>query len=640
MACETDRMRRLSGRWAGAAVAAVGLAAGLAAGPVAGPAAAGAVAQPSPTPGPEPAEPVPGESVCAIGDPRLVELSGLVAFDDGYAVVNDGTLFEDRAGVFLLDGSCQATEQIAYPTPPLDPEELAWDRESDALWVGDTGDNFEVTGQEPRPTVAFWRIDLGGDRTPVIHRFTYPDGQPRDAEALLLDADGTPIIISKSVSGAAELFRPEELRPSSGPDDTVALAAVGEVTLPDTETEHPLGAVARTVVTGAANAPDGSRVVLRSYTDAFEYDVTDGDVVAAVTTGEPRITPLPGEPQGEAIAYSPDGQRFLTVSEVPEGETGYTPEILSYAPAAPPEPEPPPEQAPAGSGGGGDGGGLFNDLQDFINLIIVVGVIGVLLVAAGVVGIVRARRNAAAAREDDLSGGDGAGAPATGRARLPAGAAGATAAAPAGLEPEPPAGAAAGVYGSSTAREDGTEYRGTEYGGGREYGGAGYAGSGYEYENGQYRGTQYGGAGYAGTEQGGSGYPQGGGYRDGGYPDGGYPDGGYPDGGYPDGGYGPAGYPAGPDYPAGSEYPGQPGYPDGAGGYGRAEYDGAGGAGQQYGPAGYPQGGHQEPYDQQWPNGYPEPDGRAPAGGAHHAGGADYYSDDPDYPYEFRDRGR
>ena len=31
----------------------------------------------------------------------------------------------------------------------------------------------------------------------MLHRLTYPDGKPHDAEALLIDADGTPIIITK-----------------------------------------------------------------------------------------------------------------------------------------------------------------------------------------------------------------------------------------------------------------------------------------------------------------------------------------------------------------------------------------------------------------------------------------------------------
>ena len=84
------------------------------------------------------------------------------------------------------------------------------------------------------------------------------------------------------------------------------------------------------MVTGAANAPDGRRVVLRSYADAFEYDVPDGDVVKALTSGTPRITPLPDEPQGESITYSRDGRSLLTVSESADQPPGTRPTILRY----------------------------------------------------------------------------------------------------------------------------------------------------------------------------------------------------------------------------------------------------------------------------------------------------------------------
>ena len=60
--------------------------------------------------------------------------------------------------------------------------------------------------------------------------------------------------------------------------------------------DNPLDALGRIAITGAARSPDGTRVVLRTYADAFECDVTDGDVVAALTSGKPRVTPLPHEP--------------------------------------------------------------------------------------------------------------------------------------------------------------------------------------------------------------------------------------------------------------------------------------------------------------------------------------------------------
>lgn len=293
-------MRRLA---AMAACVALGVFAG------SGP-AAGQTAEPTGEPGQiEVPDPVPGEEQCAITDPRLVQISGLVAFEDGYLVVNDSTFFEDRQPIFLLDQACQVVDQIGFPTLPRDPEDLELDWSTNTLWVADIGDN-QAAGTaegEPRATVALWQVELDGDRTPLIHRFSYEDGQPRDAEALVLDGDGTPIIITKTI-GAAELFVPAEpLRPNNPPEDAVPLQRVGELRPPDTGSEHRLGALARQVITGGATAPDRSAVALRTYADAFELDVVDGDVIGAITEGQPRVTPLPEEPQGESIAYSADG---------------------------------------------------------------------------------------------------------------------------------------------------------------------------------------------------------------------------------------------------------------------------------------------------------------------------------------------
>jgi hypothetical protein len=107
-----------------------------------------------------------------------------------------------------------------------------------------------------------------------------------------------------------------------------------------TGASNPLGSLGEMVVTGAATSPDRRRVALRTYAAAYEWDVPDGDVVKAITTGTPRATPLPDEPQGEAIAYTVDGQGFLTLSDVsgPTELRRYEPSTVAGAasPSAPP----------------------------------------------------------------------------------------------------------------------------------------------------------------------------------------------------------------------------------------------------------------------------------------------------------------
>ncbi|MEU4470583.1 hypothetical protein [Micromonospora sp. NPDC023888] len=260
-----------------------------------------------------------GTPVCQVRDDRLRELSGMVATDDGYVVVNDGADDEARRRIFFLDKRCAVVRAVAFPSRPRDTEDLAIGRDG-TVWVADIGDN-----DHSRPTIAVWRLAPGSDE-PVLHRMTYPD-RPHDAEALLLDASDRPLVITKGGSGTVFLYAPTAaLRPGA----TTPLASVGQVTLPTTSTSNPFSFLGRGVITGAASAPDGHRVVLRSYADAFEYDVPDGDVVRALTTGTPRITPLPDEPQGESVTYSRDGRSLLTVSESADQPAGTWPTILRY----------------------------------------------------------------------------------------------------------------------------------------------------------------------------------------------------------------------------------------------------------------------------------------------------------------------
>ncbi|MEH0930244.1 hypothetical protein [Micromonospora sp. CPCC 205558] len=263
-----------------------------------------------------------GTPVCEVRDNRLREISGMVATDEGYVVINDGADDEARRRIFFLDQSCAVVRTVSFPSRPRDTEDLAIGRDG-TIWVADIGDN-----DRSRPTIGVWRLAPGA-KQPVLHRMTYPD-RPHDAEALLLDASGRPLIITKGGSGTVFLYAPTTALRA---DATTPLTALGQVTLPRTTTSNPFSFLGRGVITGAASAPDGRRVALRSYADAFEYDVPDGDVVRALTTGTARITPLPDEPQGESITYSRDGRSLLTVSEA-AGQPSGTPTILRYPAAA------------------------------------------------------------------------------------------------------------------------------------------------------------------------------------------------------------------------------------------------------------------------------------------------------------------
>lgn len=246
------------------------------------------------------ADPVPR---CTLDDPRLAEASGLVVAADGaYEVVNDSG---NPSTVYRLDGSCAVIGEIEVPDRGRDVEDLA--RGADGtLWLADIGDNG---GR--RSTVAVLRVDPDGSSE--ITRLTYPDGA-HDAESLLMPGDRRPVIVTKDLGGRSGVYVAES---PVGDGGTVPLRRTGEVVVPG-EAITTLGAGA---YTGGAISADGRVVALRTYADAWLHPAPDGtatadDVVTALRTAPVRV-PLPGEVQGEALAFAPDGT-LLSTGETPE----------------------------------------------------------------------------------------------------------------------------------------------------------------------------------------------------------------------------------------------------------------------------------------------------------------------------------
>ncbi|MFI9642938.1 hypothetical protein ACIG87_23275 [Micromonospora sp. NPDC051925] len=343
-----------------------------------------------------------GKKKCTVTDERLRELSGLVATKTGYIVINDGTLQESRKRVFFLDTKCKiAKEPVKYSGDgPFDTEDLALSPDGKTLWIADTGDN--VTSKERRTRVAVWTMPVSGSKQPVLHRLSYPERKPHDAEALLIGADGLPLVITKVPSGKAEIYTPEGKLDSGGNAEPVPMKKVGEITLPKTTTDNPLNIIGRVAITGAARSPDGSKVVLRTYADAFEYDVSGDDIVAALTTGKPRVTAL-ADPFGEAISYTPDGTGFVTVSDGGELAPEDPIDILGYTPST--KGAEPAEGAAAAKPVAEQSWYDTISLDQLTYLIGAVGAVGALLVGAGIVGIVRSRRRAATV-DDEPDGAD------------------------------------------------------------------------------------------------------------------------------------------------------------------------------------------------------------------------------------------
>jgi hypothetical protein len=247
---------------------------------------------------------------CAVDDPRLVELSGLAVVGDGLWAMADGGR---RVELLRLDpDTCAVLGRRTADVDPYDAEDLAAAPDG-SIWVGDTGDN-----DRRRPTVAVIVVPPRG--APELQRMVYPDG-PHDAEALLVDANGMPTIVTKEI-GAAGIYRPDGALTETGP---TPLVHAGDLVLPSSDTAGgPIGGFGSRTVTGGAVSADGRVVALRTYTDAWLFAVADTDrpdAVAAALRGTPVRVPLPDEPQGEALAFTADGT-LLSGSESRGGATG------------------------------------------------------------------------------------------------------------------------------------------------------------------------------------------------------------------------------------------------------------------------------------------------------------------------------
>ncbi|MCX5045924.1 hypothetical protein OG921_22400 [Aldersonia sp. NBC_00410] len=266
----------------------------------------------------QPSAPVPApqnfEVYCQPTDPGLAELSGM-AFADGalYAIGDSGT----DENMAELDANCAVQRWIPVPVDPYDIEDM--DARDGTIWLSDTGDN-----RRQRDTVALIGVDPTAG-TGALHRLTYPDG-PHDAEALIIEPDGRPVIITKEFAGTSGVYVPDsdtpaaEL-PSPGP---AALRRVGALhSGPATAGGAP---VPGELVTGAALSADGSVAAVRSYGRVYLFPVSDGDVAAAITTQAPVVIPAPIQPQGETVEFTESGD--LLIGSESGGELRPLPPIM------------------------------------------------------------------------------------------------------------------------------------------------------------------------------------------------------------------------------------------------------------------------------------------------------------------------
>lgn len=228
--------------------------------------------------GPTP-EPVASEVAFAFADPEIVESSGLVAQDGLVLTVNDSG---DGNRVFAVDPATGATVGVTRWSGEADDIEALAPAGDGRVWVGDIGDNLQARRSITVSSVPVGRGDRDAQAT--SYRLSY-GGPAQDAETLLTDpGTGRLHVVTKGVFGRV-YAAPAVL----DPDAVNRLTPVGEV----------LG-----IATDGAFFPDGSHMIVRSYTQAAIYTWPELDRVA--------LLDLPEQQQGEGVAVGEDGEVLLS----------------------------------------------------------------------------------------------------------------------------------------------------------------------------------------------------------------------------------------------------------------------------------------------------------------------------------------
>ena len=165
------------------------------------------------------------------------------------------------------------------------------------LYLADIGNN-DGTAADTK-IIRFPEPAPGTDtvRSPVLIPFQYSDG-PRDAEAFLVDPVSHDIFLITKRDSVGRIYR--LTYPYTGSNAVAAL----------------VGQLPYSGVTGACINPEGSEILIRTYTNILYYRKNAGENIAQSLSRPGLPAQYQLEPQGEAITFGADNQGYYTLSEV------------------------------------------------------------------------------------------------------------------------------------------------------------------------------------------------------------------------------------------------------------------------------------------------------------------------------------
>ena len=243
-----------------------------------------------------------------LASPRLSETSGIAVSRRLHGTLWTHNDSGDDPVLYATDlqGADRGMVRVRGATA-VDWEDLALgpcpDAESACLFIGDVGDNSET-----RATVDLFVLrepDAVPDSTSLFPlsvparriRLRYKEG-PQNVEAIAVTASGAVLLITKGRSGPVSLYR---IPRTALLGDSLTIQR--ERTL-DIVPQRSFGRQ----VTGAAVSPDGTLLVLRTYTELIFYRLDGAEQPTKAGSCWLGLR----EPQGEAVDFLDDNTLVLT----------------------------------------------------------------------------------------------------------------------------------------------------------------------------------------------------------------------------------------------------------------------------------------------------------------------------------------
>jgi hypothetical protein len=174
------------------------------------------------------------------------------------------------------------------------------------LYLGEIGDNraqypVKYIYRFPEPSVTITLHDSPVQNVETI-TFVYPNEIMMDAETLLLDPWTRDLYIVTKREFPVTVYR---LPYPQSTTDTIEAELYGVLPF--------------TMAVGGDVSADGREIIIKSYDRVYLWQRNQGESMAAAFMRRPLRLPYVPEPQGEAIAFTPDGSGYYTLSEIRDG---------------------------------------------------------------------------------------------------------------------------------------------------------------------------------------------------------------------------------------------------------------------------------------------------------------------------------